>query len=75
MEYMLLLDGTVKVFNRIATSTEVLTALYENDGAAYYWRDSSAIWYMLTPISVPGSIAQTTADAVPDIIKLAAMME
>ena len=73
MEYMLLLDGSVKVFDMIQEVPDVLIAMAANGGVAYYWRTSWG-WGEITLSTNLEEGGKAIADP-PDVIKLAAMLE
>jgi hypothetical protein len=75
MEYMLLSDGSVKTFERLDTHSDVIDALHDYGGSAYYWWDETFQWSCITSDTPKISNAQVKADAVPDIIKLALMLQ
>lgn len=75
MEYMLMSDGTVKAFNQLALHSDVLDALADYCGVAYYWYHESFGWSCLTSTSPQVGNAVIAEDAVPDVVKLAAMLE
>jgi hypothetical protein len=75
MEYMLLSDGSVKTFECLPTHSEVVDALHDYGGVAYYWWNIQFKWSSITPITPKISDTQISVDLVPDVVKLAAMLE
>ena len=75
MEYMLLKDGTVKVFEEIDAWVDVMTALERYKGVAYYWQTSLRGWRKIDPSSIKSDSLDITIDDLPDVIKLAHMLE
>lgn len=73
MEYMLMPDGTVQVFNDSHSRLEVLRLLTELGGVAYYWESvtGSGKWYLMNPDDAQGG---KFAEEVPDVVLLAAML-
>jgi hypothetical protein len=74
MEYMLMRDGSIKVFECLETHEDVVDALYDYDGVAYYWWNANFMWSCITRTSPEVSSKQITEDTLPDVIKLAAML-
>lgn len=72
MEYMLLADGSVRVCEPMLTVDIVRVAMLKHGGVAYYWHDTAG-WLHIT-IDSPWGSGTTTKD-VPDVIKLAVMLE
>lgn len=72
MEYMLFADGSVKVFDKIETGGEVLMMMNLWGGVAYYWPIDDVNWGYLTADVRAKTIS---TEEVPDVIKLAAMLE
>jgi hypothetical protein len=71
MEYMLMHDGSVKVFDQIHTSFQVRTALHVYEGVDYYWL-SDGQWYRI-PVGSAVNGGSKVHD-VPEVILLAAML-
>lgn len=74
MEYLLLRDGSVRSFNEENAHHEVIAILREPDAFAYYWHTSDYGWSCFTLIKDEPAISHNIKD-VPDIIKLADMLE
>ena len=74
MEYLLLRDGSVRSYSQINAHDEVLSILREPDAVAYYWSNSDFDWSCFTLVKDEPAIEHRIRD-VPDIIKLAAMLE
>jgi hypothetical protein len=72
MEFMLMPDGSVKTFGKLLNSSVVLDALNDYMGVAYYWQHASG-WSVMHAGAAINSGAMT--NDVPDVIKLAAMLE
>lgn len=75
MEYMLLKDGSFKTFEPIEQTERVRELLKFHDGIAYYW-NYRGVWKAMaitTPMTEFSS--NEYAQNVPDVIKLAAMLE
>lgn len=72
MEYMLLRDGTVRVCPHIRFIPEVRQEMAHHGGVAYYWRDNED--WLFVHVDSMDSAGTVTLD-VPDVIKLAAMLE
>jgi hypothetical protein len=75
MEYMLLRDGSVKPFDNLAMHEDVMGAMADYDGIAYYWHNHTFNWNCITNTSPKVSNKQITYDELPVVIKLAAMLE
>lgn len=78
MEYMLLLDGSVLPHDTLLDVVQIGEALALHGGAAYYWHNHQFGWscvkaaesYVFDPIE-----HNIGDDAVPDVIKLAVMLQ
>lgn len=75
MEYMLLRDGTLKAFDTLPMLEDVLDALADVDGVAYYWQVSDGGWCRITEDTKPNSDAHINISEVPEIVLLARMLE
>jgi len=75
MECMLLSDGTVKAFSSLPLYEDVLEALADYDGIAHYWYSTAYGWGCIKPEHREWSDTKISASDVPDVIKLALMME
>lgn len=73
MEYMLLKDGSFKTFDPIEQTERIRSLLKFHDGIAYYWQMSDGGWYCVERDEV--SKRSQIVKEVPDIIKLAAMLQ
>ena len=74
MEYLLLRDGSVRSYSQNNSHDEVLSILREPDAFAYYWSTSEFDWSCFTLLKDEPAIEHRIPD-VPDIIKLASMLE
>jgi hypothetical protein len=74
MEYMLLSDGSVKAFECLAMHEDVVDALHDYGGVAYYWWNDNFRWSCIKPDTPKVCPKQISDDALPDVIKLAAML-
>lgn len=75
MEYMLLSDGSVKVFESLPLHSDVVDALHDYGGVAYYWHNDSFGWSCITPTSPVVGSKQIGIDQMPEVILLAVMLE
>jgi len=75
MEYMLLHDGTVKVFSPLLTLEEVLDALVNYGGTAYYWEITDSGWRCATKETRLVTDSRISISEVPEIVLLAQMLE
>jgi hypothetical protein len=79
MEYMLLRDGSVKVVPELSNRISVRNELIRSDGIEYYWKENAVDWCCILASTPALSIdnVEVTVDYVdvPDVIKLAAMLE
>lgn len=75
MEYMLLRDGTLKAFDTFPLLEDVLDALADVDGVAYYWQLSDGVWCRITEDTEPNTDAGISISEVPEIVLLARMLE
>lgn len=75
MEYMLLSDGSVKTFECLDTHLDVIDALHDYGGVAYYWWSENFRWSCIKPDSSAVGSKQVNESDVPDIVKLAAMLQ
>jgi len=76
MDYMLLKNGEVMSFKTEHVSKEMPALLSLHDGVGYYYTDSNGTWHGKM-VGEPPSLGCATIpnEQVPDIIKLAAMLE
>lgn len=72
MEYMLLADGTVRPYECIRFVSEIRTEMADVGGVAYYWQKSGD-WLFIQADNNDREGTITTE--LPDVIKLAAMLE
>jgi hypothetical protein len=75
MEFMLLPDNGVKAFETLPLQEDVVQAMRLHEGLAYYWYNPINGWYCIKLDHLTGSAQRLNADDVPDVIKLAAMLE
>lgn len=75
MEYMLLRDGSVKAFDSLFGQDDVVDALGDYDGVAYYWHSARNRWACINLEIAEGNSQLIDLKDVPDVIKLAAMLE
>lgn len=75
MEYMLLKDGSIKMFKCLPTADNVIDALHDFDGKAYYWFTTAFNWCCILRICRQYAPTKIDESEVPEIIKLAAMLE
>ena len=73
MDYMLLRSGAVMAIDDEPRVPEMFELMEKHDGAAYYWYAGHRGWYCIERDQVRKS-SQRVND-VPDIIKLAAMLQ
>ena len=74
MEYMILRDGSLKLFNPLHMMDEVLDALAIHDGVAYYWYTETFKWSCIKEASDIHRNVQISEDDVPEIVRMAHMM-
>lgn len=75
MEYLLLLDDSVKPINDNLGHGEVVSLLNQNPSAvAYYWWSKEFGWSCFKIVGYEPNITHQLDD-VPNVIKLAAMLE
>lgn len=72
MEYMLLSDGTVRVYKNIQFVPEIRAEMDKQGGVAYYWRDEES--WMFIHAGEVDSAGRMPTD-IPDVITLAAMLQ
>lgn len=75
MEFMLLPDNNIQTFPKIATEREVKELLQLHGGIAYYWCTTEFGWRIITSDSHEYSTNRVSEEDVPEIIKLAQMLE
>lgn len=75
MEYMLMRDGSIKMFKCLPTADGVLEALASHDGVAYYWYTTAFGWSCILPEYTQHAPTGIHESEVPEIIKLATMLE
>lgn len=75
MEYMLLRDGSIKLFECLSEVEDVVDALHDYDGIAYYWCNTAFQWSCVKPDHTKYSPTQMNKSDVPEVIRLAAMLE
>lgn len=68
-------DGSIKLFKRLPMADDVLEALVSHDGAAYYWYTTAFEWSCILPEYTQHAPTRINASEVPEIIKLATMLE
>lgn len=73
MDYMLLRSGAVMAIDDEPKVPEIFELMKKHDGAVYYWHDRHRGWYCVERDEV-SKRSQRVKD-VPDIIKLAAMLQ
>lgn len=81
-EYMMFADGSLMPFpNGIPTAAQIADALIENKGTAFFWPSTHAAehikgpWYVLLPVFTETGGRTIQYEDVPDVIKLACMLE
>ncbi|AXC36471.1 hypothetical protein HOT57_gp27 [Pseudomonas phage phCDa] len=79
MEYMLLVDGSVNVTLELPNRAAVMSALISEGGDAHYWREPGGRWCCIKNTGVfkgldDVDVAIKYVD-VPDVVKLAVMLE
>lgn len=74
MEYLLLLDETVQPVNDNLGHEEVVSLLRNNPSASYYWRTEEFGWSCFKLDGYEPFITHQLIE-VPNVIKLAAMLE
>lgn len=75
MEYMLLRDGSVKVFEHLPIYEDVMRAMALYDGIEHYWYTTDFGWCRICFDSNKSGDCRILPTTVPEIIKLAAMLE
>lgn len=75
MEYMLLKDGSIKLFECLSGVEDVVDALHVYDGIAYYWFNTAFKWSCVKPDYTKHSPTQIRKSKVPEVILLAHMLE
>ena len=75
-EYMVFADGSIKAFPETLTSDHIYASLAEHGGVSYYWRSliSDAEGPLWICCYANGDEADVHAK-LPDLVKLAAMLE
>lgn len=76
MDFMLLKDGSIIPIPDEPEASKMRELLHVHGGVAQYWMNSPNIWYHLKP-DTPYHLGGIKIDAqdVPEIIRLAAMLE
>lgn len=74
MEYMILRDGSLKLFSPLQMMDEVLDALAVHDGVAYYWYAEAFKWSCIKEASDKHRNVQISEDDVPEIVRMAHML-
>lgn len=75
MEYMLLRDGSVKAFEYLHLYEGVMRAMALYDGIEHYWYNTAFGWRRICFDSKKSEDSCILPTTVPEIIKLAAMLE
>jgi hypothetical protein len=75
MEYMLMPDGTVQVFPVQLNADDVRDLLSLHMGVAFYWNHTTKGEFIGWSVMHADCLCGTVADSVPDVIKLAAMLQ
>ena len=78
MEYLLMHDDSVLCINKVLQHAHVLAILKNVEGAkAYYWHSPDFQWgsFIYDPNEESEARVTHETDNVPDVIKLAAMLE
>lgn len=76
MDYMLLKDGSFIPIPGEPASDHIRKLLLRHDGVAHYWLNPPNYWYHITPsTSLKSGGLRIDAHDVPEIIRLAAMLE
>lgn len=80
MEYMLLADGTVKSFPCLSTGTQIVEALKAYNGVSHYWWDGVyentwRVWHITHQVGARNGGFPVQEEDVPEVIKLARMLE
>lgn len=75
MEYMILADGSLRLSPVINRVDDVLDALADYNGVAYYWYNLAFGWSRITNATDKTHNLQIDESEVPEVVLLAHMLE
>lgn len=75
MEYMILRDGSLKLFPIMISHQSVVNALAVYGGKEYYWQEDGYNWLCIRTDIHADNIEQISRDEVPALVLMAAMLE